>query len=247
MACPPSVGRKSGRSNLILPGKVRFLRRPAVGGTPRNDSYSAFQKLPRSFYLRPTLTVARELLGKFLVRKLGRYHLVGKIVEVEAYLGKKDPASHAYRGKTKRNEVMFWEGGHLYVYFTYGMHFCANVVTREERVGEAVLIRAVEPIDGIEVMRKRRGFIPIKSGQARDETDYWELTNGPAKFCQAFGIGRKQNGIDLMGKEMFIARGEKIQKFAIGRSARIGIKNGREKKWRFFVKKNRFLSIVRTQ
>ncbi|MEP0821588.1 MAG: DNA-3-methyladenine glycosylase, partial [Ignavibacterium sp.] len=93
---------------------------------------NSLHPLPRSFYLRPTLTVAKDLLGKLLVRKIGRNILVGKIVEVEAYLGRRDPASHAYRGKTKRNEVMFWEGGHLYVYFTYGMHFCANVVTGRE-------------------------------------------------------------------------------------------------------------------
>ena len=92
-------------------------------------------KLPRSFYLRPTKTVAKELLGMFLIRRVRRRWLVGRIVEVEAYLGEKDPASHAYRGKTKRNEVMFLRGGHLYVYFTYGMHFCSNVVTEAEGLG----------------------------------------------------------------------------------------------------------------
>jgi DNA-3-methyladenine glycosylase len=89
------------------------------------------KKLPRSFYTRSALLVAQDLLGKILVRKIGKTILSGKIVEVEAYLGVKDPASHAYRGKTKRNEVMFREGGYLYVYFTYGMHFCANIVTGE--------------------------------------------------------------------------------------------------------------------
>ncbi|MGA2623949.1 MAG: DNA-3-methyladenine glycosylase [Bacteroidota bacterium] len=193
------------------------------------------KKLPRSFYFRHTLTVAKELLGKFLVRKMGRQLLVGKIVEVEAYLGEKDPASHAYRGQTKRNEVMFRQGGHLYVYFTYGMHFCANIVTREEGKGEAVLIRAVEPIEGVEVMMKNRGF-------TGDESDYWNVTNGPAKLCEAFGIQRGQNGMDLLGDEIFVARRATIPKSLICSSTRIGIKNATGKRWRFFVGGNRFVS-----
>jgi DNA-3-methyladenine glycosylase len=191
--------------------------------------------LPRSFYLRPTLTVARDLLGKYLVRRVRNRLLVGKIVEVEGYLGENDPASHAYRGKTKRNEVMFMEGGHLYVYFTYGMHFCCNVVTEEEGKGRAVLLRAVEPLEGIEVMRKNRSF------DARRK-DYWNLTNGPAKLCEAFGIRREMNGIDLTGEELFLMDGETVERSAIGTSSRIGIKDGKEKNWRFFVKGSPFVS-----
>jgi len=192
------------------------------------------RKLSRSFYLRPTLQVARDLLGKLIVCRHQGRRLVGKIVEAEAY-GEGDPASHTYRGKTKRNEVMYWRGGHLYVYFTYGMHFCANVVTRKEGIGEAVLIRAVEPIEGIEVMRKNR--------KMRGRGGEWvNLTNGPAKFCQAFAIRREQNGADLLGDQIYILNGERIPESKVGRSTRIGIKNGREKKWRFFVKGNAWAS-----
>ncbi len=192
------------------------------------------KKLPPSFYARATPQVAKDLLGKILVRRIGQTSLSGKIVEVEAYLGSKDPASHAYRGKTKRNEVMFGEGGHLYVYFTYGMHFCANVVTGKKDVGEAVLIRAIEPLDGIEVMKKHRRF-------TADRTDERNLTNGPAKLCEALGIKREANGTDLRGDKIFLIEGES-QKSVIGTSTRIGITRGKEKKWRFFLKGNEWVS-----
>ncbi len=191
--------------------------------------------LPRSFYLRLTLTIAKELLGKFLCRKAGKKLLIGKIVEVEAYLGEKDPASHAYRGKTKRNEVMFRQGGHLYVYFTYGMHFCANVVTEEKGIGHAILLRGIEPVEGIETMRRNRKF-------TRERKDNQNLTNGPAKLCEAFGIAREQNGTDLLGSNIFITEGERIPKSKIGVSSRIGIRHGTEKQWRFYIKENQFVS-----
>ncbi len=190
------------------------------------------EKLPRSFYLRPTLTVAKDLLGKLLVRKLGKKTLAGRIVEVEAYLGEIDPASHAYRGKTKRNEVMFLEGGHLYVYFTYGMHFCSNVVTERRGKGRAILLRALEPLRGMSTMVKNRGGV-------EDDT---KLTSGPARLCQALAIGRKENGIDLTGSEIYIGRGAKIASSRIGRTRRIGIRKGAEKPWRFHVKGSRFVS-----
>jgi DNA-3-methyladenine glycosylase len=189
-------------------------------------------RLPQSFYLRPTLTVAKELLGAFIVRNLNRKRLVGRIVEVEAYRGTVDPASHAYRGRTPRNEVMFWDGGHLYVYFIYGMHFCANVVTQRAGIAEAVLIRGVEPVQGIDIMRRHRG------NGVSDEN----LTNGPAKFCEAFGIKRKQNGVSLLGDEIYLRRANKADSYTLGVSTRVGIRAGTEKKWRFYVKGNAWVS-----
>jgi DNA-3-methyladenine glycosylase len=131
---------------------------------------------------------------------------------------------------------MFKEGGHLYVYFTYGMHFCCNVVTEEEGKGRAVLLRAVEPLEGIEVMRRNRSF-------DADRKDYWNLTNGPAKLCEAFGIRREMNGADLAGEELFITEGDRVRSPEVGSSVRIGVKNAKEKKWRFFVKGNLFVSF----
>ncbi len=213
--------------------------------------------LPCSFYLRPTLQVARDLLGKHIVKKVGNKLLIGKIVEVEAYC-KGDPASHAFRGRTKRNDVMFWEGGHLYVYFTYGMHFCANVVTGNEGIGEAVLIRAVEPLAGIEKLTKNRfpnlcaegtyARLPkCNGGQASgvkslNLKSLINLSNGPAKFCQAFGIARKENGTDLLNSEITITDGDPIPLKLIKRSSRIGIQQGVEKKWRFFIASNLWVS-----
>ena len=206
------------------------------------------KKLPRSFYSRSAPQVAKSLLGKILVRKIGRTTLSGKIVEVEAYR-QNDPASHSFRGKTKRNEVMFGEPGHLYVYFTYGMHFCANVVTGKNGIGEAVLLRAVQPMSGIKVMRKNRGF----AADRRDEENQpdvrhlkgvrhlYNLTNGPAKLCEAFGIKREENGIDLRGDKIFLIGGGG-PKSAIETSTRIGITRGKEKRWRLFLKGNEWVS-----
>ncbi|HUN66387.1 MAG TPA: DNA-3-methyladenine glycosylase [Bacteroidota bacterium] len=190
--------------------------------------------LPRSFYLRPTLLVAPDLLGRCLVRRYRNTLLAGTIVEVEAYLGRRDPASHSYRGKTERNSVMFGTGGHLYVYFTYGMHFCCNVVTEEEGNGCAVLIRALEPLEGLPVMRKLRG--------APAAGDDRLLTNGPAKLCQAFGIGRADNGADLAGDRIYLTRGTPVAGRAVVTSPRIGISEGKEFPFRFYIRGNRFVS-----
>lgn len=176
------------------------------------------KKLPRSFFNRPTLTVAKELLGKVLVTG----NESGRINEVEAYIGENDPACHACRGITERNKPMFGEAGHLYVYFTYGMYHCANIVTEEKRFPAAVLLRSVKPIKGIETMIRRRG---------KKE----HIADGPGKLCIALGINRKShNEMDLCngGKCYVYDDGfipEKIQS-----SSRIGIKVGLDKKWRFY-------------
>jgi DNA-3-methyladenine glycosylase len=198
--------------------------------------------LSRSFYLQPTLQAAQKLLGKFFIRRIGKNLLIGKIVEVEAYRTN-DPASHSFHGKTNRNSVMFCEGGHLYVYFTYGMHFCANIVTGRKGIGEAVLIRAVEPLADIEMMKKyRHGSNKSMNLQSLNHKILINLTNGPAKFCQAFAIARKENGLDLLKSEISITEGESIPSKLIKRSSRIGIQQGIEKKWRFFIKGNPWVS-----
>jgi DNA-3-methyladenine glycosylase len=209
-----SLNRSAGESGIPL-GKMR--------------------KLPRSFYIRPALTVARDLLGTYFVRRRGAQVLLGRIVEVEAYMGSLDPASHAYRGMTKRNEVMFGQAGHLYVYFTYGKHFCANVVTEREGIGQAVLLRAVQPLKGIHTMRRNRH---LPKGAAATE-----LCSGPAKLCQAFAVGRKENGIDLCGNRIWLARDARAEpRPAIQTTTRIGISVGKRNKWRFLFNGNPFVS-----
>jgi len=188
------------------------------------------KKLKREFYNRPTLKVARELLGKYLVVDKNGTKLSGKVVETEAYRGPYDPASHAYGGMTPRNRIMFGEPGHAYVYFTYGMYYCLNVITERKGFPAGVLIRALEPEDGIEIMKKRRKKEKIDS-----------LTSGPGKLCQAMGINKTFYGADLTGKTIYVEdRGEKAGK--IISTYRIGIDAGKEKKWRFYLKDNRFVS-----
>lgn len=170
-------------------------------------------------------------MGKHLIRKWRNSYLIGKIVETEAYIGEDDPACHAARGRTNRNAVMYGPPGFAYIYFIYGMYHCLNVVTREEGFPAAVLIRALEPISGIERMMT---FRKIKIAQ--------NLTNGPGKLCQAFHLDRKQNGTDLCGREVFITKGEIIGRDQITSSKRIGIKVGVEHPWRFFIKDNSFVS-----
>jgi DNA-3-methyladenine glycosylase len=161
--------------------------------------------------------------------------LTGRIVEVEAY-GPDDPASHAFRGPTRRNAVMFGAPGHLYVYFTYGMHFCMNVVTGRVGEGSAVLLRAVEPLEGLEEMRRRRGREAVR-----------ELCSGPARLCQAFGVDRGLDGADLVrGPELWLAQGEPVSPGSISRGARVGIRVGLEHPWRFHVAGDPFVSPGRS-
>lgn len=186
----------------------------------------------RAFFNKSTLETARDLLGCYLVSKSKDGEIIGKIAETEAYL-KDDPAAHSFAGKTKRNEVMFGPSGRAYVYFTYGMHYCFNVVTEKEGKGEAVLIRALEPIEGLELMKKRR-----KTADKRN------LCSGPAKLTQALGITKEHNGIDLMGGELQLCLGEKINRENIIQTTRIGISKGENLPYRFFIKDNPFVSRV---
>ncbi|HDQ04733.1 MAG TPA: DNA-3-methyladenine glycosylase [Deltaproteobacteria bacterium] len=184
--------------------------------------------LDKKFYEPDTKLVARALLGKKLVRKIGRKEISGMIVETEAYCGQEDTACHAHRGKTKRNEVMFGAAGHAYVYFTYGMHYMLNLVTQEEENPCAVLIRAVIPLAGIEEMEKRRG------------KNKAQLANGPAKLCQALAIDKSLNGWDVTrGDKLWVEDYRKIPPKAILATSRIGINYAREEHrkalWRFLL------------
>lgn len=195
-----------------------------------NGNYS---KLPLDFYRRNTVSVARDLLGKIIYRKHGKRFLSGIIVETEAYAGKNDPASHSFFGMTKRNETMFEKGGKAYVYFTYGNHYCFNVVTGDESAGSAVLIRAVEPLEGINIMLKNRGV-----------EDIYNATSGPGKFTKAFAIDKALNGADLTADKIFISATDRFSQFKIVKAKRIGITRNTEKLYRFYVEGNPFVSRV---
>ena len=188
--------------------------------------------LPRSFYARPTLTVARDLLGRRLVRRVRGRRVSGIIVETEAYRGPADVASHARHGAESKAAPMFGEPGHAYVYFTYGMHYCMNVVTEPAGSGTAVLIRALEPDEGVAAMRRNRGG---------DFPDH-ELTNGPAKLCQALAVDRALNREDLLGDRLWIEAGQPVPARRIKQTARVGIRRGREHPWRFYDSASRFVS-----
>ncbi|MCX7904366.1 MAG: DNA-3-methyladenine glycosylase [Caloramator sp.] len=198
-------------------------------------------KLPVDFYSRDTITVAKELLGKLLVRNINGNKLVGKIVEVEAYLGPIDKACHSYNfRRTQRNEVMYGPPGIAYVYFIYGMYYCLNFVTEKEGMPCAVLIRALEPIEGFDIMALNRfgkTYSELTKSQKRN------LTNGPGKLCRAFNIDKALNGHSLLSDEIYVLDNQ--EDFEIVAGKRIGIDYAEEAKdfeWRFFIKGNPYVS-----
>jgi DNA-3-methyladenine glycosylase len=194
-------------------------------------------KLPREFYTRPNvLTVARELLGKLLVVPAAKGRRVsGMIVEVEAYRGPEDRASHAYGGRrTRRTETMYGRGGVAYVYFVYGMYHQFNVVSGEPEIPHAILVRALQPVEGIELMRERRQQHPDHN-----------LTNGPGKLCIALGIDRALDNADLLGDRVWLEDYETVSPRRIAKGPRIGIDYAEEwidKPWRFWINDNSCVS-----
>lgn len=188
--------------------------------------------IPRTFYQRDTVKVARELLGKRVVRYEDRTYCSGIIVETEAYECTEE-ACHAFRGKTKSNEALFGQVGHAYIYFIYGMYYCFNVVSRNKSTAAGgVLIRALEPIEGIELMKQRRHVKQLH-----------QLTSGPGKLTQALNITKKLYGIDVTKKgALYITEGIKIPKSIIVEDKRIGISKEQERAWRFYCKDNSFVS-----
>jgi DNA-3-methyladenine glycosylase len=169
---------------------------------------------------QPAETVAPLLLGSELVREIDGQVLRGRIVETEAY-DQTDAASHSYKGRTPRTDIMFGPAGHLYVYFTYGMHYCCNVVTGKEGEGSAVLIRALEPLS---------------------ELGDYKLTDGPAKLCKAFGIDKRLNGHDLAKPPLKLILNEPLEQSLIAQTARVGISQAKDVPWRWYIKGNRWVS-----
>ena len=195
--------------------------------------------LQRRFYQRDILTVSKDLLGKILVHESSEGITAGRIVEVEAYSGPEDRAAHSFGGRrTPRNDVMYGEKGHAYVYLIYGMYNCVNV-TSGETPGkpEAVLIRALEPVEGQEIMEKRRGIVTGKVSN---------LTNGPGRLCMAMGITKAQHKLDLTVPPFYIKDSENVSREDIVETTRIGVDYAgewKDKPWRFYIRGNRFVSV----
>lgn len=189
--------------------------------------------LPHSFYARPTVEVARDLLGKVIVHRVDGEELAGRIVEVEAYLGRGDEAAHFFGGMTRRTRVIFGPPGYAYVYFVYGMYHCLNFVTEPDGVAGAVLVRALEPVAGLEAMRLRRP-------KARRDTD---LASGPGKLAQALGVTLDQYGADVSEGALTVREDASTEPFETGVSPRVGIKKAVDLPLRFFVRGNAHVSI----
>ncbi|RJQ31357.1 MAG: DNA-3-methyladenine glycosylase [Actinobacteria bacterium] len=201
------------------------------------------QILDKSFYQQKTLEVTRDLIGKLIIVNSNGSKIVAKIVETEAYT-ENDPACHANKGMTPRNEIMFGPGGYAYVYFSYGNHWLLNFVTGKEGVGEAVLIRAVEPVEGLDVMRKNRlpAYAKATARQGRPKViRKIDLTNGPGKLAQALGITKGYYGMDLTSKQFHVSsNGEKSGRIIT--TTRIGISQGCDLPYRFYLKDNPYVS-----
>jgi DNA-3-methyladenine glycosylase len=187
--------------------------------------------LEKEFYLQDTTFIAKNLIGKILVRKCGNSILSGKIVETEAYLSSNDMSSHSAQGKTIRNAVMFETGGLMYVYKIYGMHHCINVVTENQDIGAAVLIRAIEPLSGIEKMIENRNTDKIDT-----------LCKGPGNVAKAFGFDLNMNGHSFLSDDLFICNSEDNSDFVIGISKRIGITKSADLPLRFYMKDSLYIS-----
>lgn len=201
------------------------------------------RKLDREFYNRDTILVAKELLGKILVHEVNGKRIAAKIVETEAYLGVTDKAAHSYGGRrTPRVEVMYGKPGVSYIFMIYGMYYCFNVVTREEGIAQAVLVRALEPIEGLEEMaenRFKKMYDELTKGQIKN------LTNGPGKLCNALLIDKNLNGEDLCYNKLYIEEANN-NKFNIISTKRVGIDYAEEAKdypWRFYIEDNKYVSV----
>lgn len=201
------------------------------------------EKLDREFYNRDSILVARDLLGKVLVHHIGGQRISARIVETEAYMGVHDKAAHSYGGKrTPRVEVMYGEPGFSYVFLIYGMYYCFNIVTREMGIPQAVLIRAVEPLEGVEWMAQKRFNMAYEQLTKAKRKG---LTNGPGKLCGALSIDKSINGMDLCGDELYLEVGIN-KEFKIITTKRIGIDYAQEAKdflWRFYIASNEFVSV----
>ncbi|AFC99414.1 DNA-3-methyladenine glycosylase (3mg) [Methanocella conradii HZ254] len=196
--------------------------------------------LPRGFYDRDTIEVAKELLGKVLVREAPAGRMAIKIVETEAYVGPHDKACHASKGMTERNRVMFGEPGHAYVYFIYGMYHCLNIVTEREGYPAAVLIRAGEPLEGVDAMWSMRK-------KARKMED---LASGPGRLCMAMDIDRSLNGVDMCKKGPLYVEDGKAESFDIVSCRRVGVEYAgeyRDKPWRFYIRDSPSVSVFTTE